>query len=103
MIHRSWVMNVDWREMLIYWVTSLWKPEQKCQFWSYDLITEFTSLDWVLLEWTWWTRGWADSESGQIFADPEGKEIPRRCQVPSVVLMRLERKVLDRSAGQEEG
>lgn len=46
---------------------------------------------------------WADCESGQIFADPEDKEIHRSFQVPAVVLMRLERKVPDRSAGQEEG
>lgn len=36
-------------------------------------------------------------------ADLESKESHRTCQVPAVLLMRLERKVSDRSAGQEEG
>lgn len=70
MIHQSWAVDVDWRKLLIYRVTSLWEPEQKCQFKSYDPITEFTVLDCVPLEWTWWTRGWADCESGQTLAHP---------------------------------
>lgn len=58
MTHQSWAEDVSWGKLLIYRVTSLWEPEQKCQFKCCDSITEFTTLDCVPFEWTWQTRGW---------------------------------------------
>lgn len=45
MTHQSWAVDVGRRKLLTYRVTSLWEPEQKCQFKNYDPITEFTVLD----------------------------------------------------------
>lgn len=100
MTHQSWAEDVSWGKWLIYRVTSLWEPEQKCQFKSCDSITNFTTLDCVLFERTWQTRDWADWGSRHTFTDPGGEETQRTCQGPvTMLLMDLEDKVSERSAG----
>lgn len=72
MTHQSWAMDVDQRKLLIYRVSPLGEPGQRCQLKNCDPIMEFRVLNCVPLEWTWGTRGWAHCDSGGTL-QPQGR------------------------------